>query len=422
MIRTLMSAAAAIAFAASACAEVIAVQGEQMWNGTEIIDNGVVVFDEGKIIAAGPRASTQIPPGATLLRAKWVTPGFFSGLSQTGLADIGAEDSTNDVSAPKSKYSAALDAADGFNPDAVAVDVTRLDGFTRIAVAPGPSQNIFAGQGFVADTSGGLDGRPLRGAFTYIALCEHGADLAGGSRPAAFAQLRAALEDARGYPARFGATEGGSALTRADAAALIPAARGQQRIIIEAHRAADLNAIMDFAEQNPALRIAIAGADEGWRVAPRLAALKIPVLVDSYSNLPATFARMSATSENAARLAQAGVSVSIVSFDDPTHQAQLARQVAGNAVAAGLSLSDALRALTTAPADIYGMRDMARLAPGARADIVVWDGDPLEITSAPDRIYIDGRLQSNESRQTRLRDRYIELGKGERPHAYDKPR
>jgi imidazolonepropionase-like amidohydrolase len=420
MIRTLMVSLAAIAAVSSASAQVIALQAEQMWTGTELIDNGVVVIDKGAIIAVGPRDTTTIPPGARLTRAKWITPGLFSALSQTGLADVGAEDATNDTSAPNSKYSAALDAADSFNPDAVAIDVTRLDGFTRIAVAPSPSTSIFGGQGFIADTSGDLAGRPLRRVFQYVAMCEHGAQLAGGSRSAAFAQLRAALDDARSFPGRYGAGDTGSAVNRTDAAALIPAARGQQLMVIEAHRAADLNAIMDFVEQNPGLRIAIAGADEGWRVAPRLAALRIPVMVDSYSNLPASFAQMSATSENAARLSEAGVSVSIVSFDDPTHQAQLARQVAGNAVAAGMPLTKALLSITSAPAAIYGMRDMGVLAPGARADVVAWDGDPLEITSAPQSIYIDGKAQSLESRQTKLRDRYRDLRPADRPPAYRK--
>jgi imidazolonepropionase-like amidohydrolase len=424
MIRILMIFVLAIStgFAARASAQTIAVQGEQMWTGTDagLIDDGVVVFENGKIIAAGPRVSTPIPPGASLLRAKWVTPGLVSAFSQTGLADVSGEDAANDSSASGSDYSAALDAADGFNPDAAAIAVTRLEGFTRIIVGPDPAGNIFAGQGFIADTSGDIDGQPLRRVFAMISLGESGAELAGGSRPAAMAQLRAALDDARN-PGRYAGANEGAALNRTDAAALAPAARGLQRMVIKAHRASDLNMIMDFAEANPGLKLIILGADEGWRVAPRLARLGIPVIVDAYSNLPSTFAQLASTSENAARLADAGVSVSIVSFDDPTHQAALARQVAGNAVAAGLSQTDALKALTSAPAAAFGQTGIGVLAPGARADVVAWDGDPIEITSAPQLIYIDGKAQTLTSRQTKLRDRYKNPGKGDRPHAYIKP-
>jgi imidazolonepropionase-like amidohydrolase len=233
--------------------------------------------------------------------------------------------------------------------------------------------------------------------------------------------LRAAFEDARAYPTRYIAGGEGDVLSRRDAEALAPAARGRQLILIDARSASDLNAVMDLAESNRNLTFAILGADEGWRVADRLAKMKIPVIVDGFSNLPSSFSQLAATQENAARLSKAGVPVAIVNLDDSTHLARLMTQIAGNAVANGMDWDEAMKALTITPAAIYGLSGYGILAPGAHADVVAWDGDPLEVTTNADAVFIDGEQQDMTSRQTALRDRYLSLDKKDRPYAYVKP-
>tara|TARA_R110002020_G_scaffold406378_2_gene616381 strand:- start:27201 stop:28481 length:1281 start_codon:yes stop_codon:yes gene_type:complete len=405
-------------------AEPVAIVGGKVWTGTRqgTVASAVIVIDKGRVVSVD-KAGSPVPLEATVIDAggKWVTPGIISAFSRIGIVEVDAENTTDDTSAGESDYSVALDAADGFNPDATAIAVTRIEGITRIVVAPEATSNLFAGQGFIADTSGSVDTEIDRKAFLLVSMGEQGASLAGGSRPAAWAQLRAALDDAKAYPARYLASNEGTALDRVDAAALVPAAKGQQLILIEANKASDLNAIMDFAEANKDLDIAIVGADEGWRVAPRLAKAGIPVIVDSYSNLPASFERLGATGENAARLRAAGVTVAIAAISDGTHNARLAMQIAGNAVANGLSHDDAMEALTTTPAAIFGLQGLGVIGPGSRADIVVWDGDPLEVTSNPDVVMIDGVVQSMVTRQSELRDRYLKLDERERPLAYVKP-
>jgi imidazolonepropionase-like amidohydrolase len=419
MIRRLILSLAALGAASVAAAQPVAVYGKNVWTGTAqgTITDGVVVIDNGRVVSVG-KAPGAVPAGAAEVRAEWVTPGLISGFSRTGLSEVSGVDDTNDAGAGSSDFSAALNAADGFNPDATSVAVTRLAGFTRLAVAPQASSKLFGGQGFLAETSG-LTGSVFRDrAFAFIVLGEPGANLAGGSRPAAWASLRGAFDDVRFFGARYMTHNEGNVLTRMDAQALMPAVKGEQLIVFQASRASDLNAIMDFKEQNPALRIAIVGADEGWRVARRLAALDIPVIVDAFSNLPASFSQLASTSENAKRLSEAGVTVAIVNLDNDSHLARLATQIAGNAVANGMSHDAAMRSLTTAPAEIFGMTGLGTLAPGARADVVAWDGDPLEVTSAPTAVYIDGEAQPMESRQTKLRDRYRNLDESERPLAF----
>ena len=407
-----------------AAAQTYVLRGETVWTGTDrgTLLNSDIVVEDGRIVAISEGAPAPAVENATVIEASWVTPGLISAFSRTGLVEVGAEDSTNDVSGASTVYSVALNAADGFNPNATPVDVTRIEGFTRIAVAPSTGINIFAGQGFVADTSGDQDTTLEEKAFVFVTLGEAGAASAGGSRPAAMTQLRAALEDARTFPARYIAHNEGSALNRTDAQALGPAARGRQLILVQANRVSDLNAIMDLAESDPALRFAILGADEGWMVADRLASLRIPVIVDAFSNLPSSFENLGSTAENASRLVAAGVRVSIAHLDDNSHQARLATQVAGNAVANGLDKDAALAALTHNPADLFDLTGYGRLEVGAPADVVAWDGDPLEVTSSPVAVLIDGEVQSLESRQTRLRDRYIDLSEeADLPLAYKRP-
>ena len=110
--------------------------------------------------------------------------------------------------------------------------------------------------------------------------------------------------------------------------------------------------------------------------------------------------------------------MAIVNLDNDSHLARLATQIAGNAVANGMDFDEAMRALTTAPAEIFGMTGLGVLAPGARADVVGWDGDPLDVTSAPSAVFIDGEAQPMESRQTNLRDRYRTIDESQKPMAY----
>lgn len=417
MIRPLLAGLAALSLAPFAAAQPVAIVGEKVWTGTAqgTLTNGVVVIDDGRIVSVGTGAA---PAGMAKVEAEWVTPGLISAFSRTGITEVPGERTANDTGAGSSPFSAALNAADGFNPDATPIAVTRLEGFTRIAVAPDARSKLFAGQGFLADTSG-LPGSVFKKrAFAFLVLGERGASLSGGSRPAAWTALRGAFDDVRFFSARYMTHNDGNVLTRMDAQALMPAVKGDQLIVIEARRASDLEAIMDFKQENPMLKVAIVGADEGWRVADRLAAMNIPVIIDAFSNLPASFSQLAATSENAARLAKAGVTIAIVNLDDDSHQARLATQIAGNAVANGLPFDAAMQALTTAPAEIFGMTGLGVLAPGARADVVAWDGDPLEITSAPTAVFIDGVSEPMESRQTKLRDRYLSLDTSERPLAY----
>lgn len=190
--------------------------------------------------------------------------------------------------------------------------------------------------------------------------------------------------------------------------ALRPVAGGDTLLIIRADRAADIQQVVRLSAEQPELKLAIYGGAEGWMVADDLAAAGIPVILTTHQNLPGSFDTRASTRENPARLNAAGVTIA---FSDGTSQnARLIVQLAGTAVAHGLPHEAGLAALTTNPASILGLSgSYGRVEPGMDADVVVWDGDPLEVMSAPTNVIIRGDEVPLVSRQTKLRDRYLDL-------------
>ncbi|NNE58904.1 MAG: amidohydrolase, partial [Hellea sp.] len=337
-------------------------------------------------------------------------------LTNLGMVEIGAESSTNDTSAEDAKTTVSNMDVYGFNPNSPIIDNTRVSGVTHAAITGRPSQNIFSGTGFVANMTGELNSVENEKAFIYVQLGSRGGKLAGGSRSAALSQLRNALSDALNYASRFGGPDDGDALHRRDAAALQDAARGRMPIIIGADRASDLLQIIDLKKEFR-LDVIIAGAAEGWMVADDLAAADMRVIVDPVANLPGSFDVVGSRIDNTALMSAAGVELAIMSFSESTsHNVRVLNQHAGNAVANGLSWDQALDAISVTPADWFGV-NIGGVAQGSNT-FVVWDGDPLQATSAPILIMIDGQEQSLMSRQRELRDRYNPTREDTRAHKY----
>ncbi len=405
-----------LAIATPGLTQTIAITGGKVVTNTAQghVIGGTVLIQDGKILAVGD--NVDIPDDALRIDAsgKWVTPGLFSPLSQVGLVEVGAEASTNDTSANKSTFSIALDGVDGFNPKAEAIAITKIEGMTRIAVATGAGANIFSGRGFIADTSGALNSITKGKAFVSVQMGERGANIAGGSRPAAWAYLRNALAEARNY--RPGREREDALLTGPDALALKPAAEGRMPLLVYVNRASDLMTLVRLKRAQPKLNLVAVGAREGWMVGKELAAANIPAVIQPQDNLPGSFESLGSTMMNAMRLHKAGVMIAIAQIGE-SFNARLAPQQAGAAVANGLDWDVAFAAITSTPAKIFGLDDqLGTLAKGMTADVVIWDGDPLELMSSPDYVFIGGVDQIMTSRQTKLRDRYMDLS-----NARDKP-
>lgn len=346
----------------------------------------------------------------------WVTSGLFAALTGLGLVEIGAESSTDDRSAKEAETSLSDLASDSFNPQSPIIDNTRVSGITHAGVIGNPSHNIFAGTGFVANMSGEFDSVEKDKAFIYVQLGSRGGKLAGGSRSAAISQFRNALFDAKTYSVRFGAPHDGDALSRRDAAELRKVARGQMPIIIGADRASDLLRIIELKDEF-SLDVIISGGAEAWMVADALKAANMRLIIDPVANLPGSFDRVGARIDNPRLLADAGVEFALMSFSESTtHNVRILNQHAGNAVANGLSWEDAMAAITSVPAKWFGV-DVGGSQSGSDT-FVVWDGDPLQVTSAPIKVVINGEEQSLVSRQRELRDRYNPTREDTRAHKY----
>jgi imidazolonepropionase-like amidohydrolase len=427
-------------------------------DGSGPIQGGTVVIRDGRIVAAGQ--GVAVPAGARVIDAsgKWVTPGIVGGFSRLGLTDVsGGAEGANDESADKSPFNAAIDVAPAINPNYQPIGVNRADGVTRAVVAPRTAHNIFAGQGAVIDTGADMDPITRARAFQFVELGETGADDAGGSRPSAYVLFRNALREAAelsrysGSIRSSGTAEaderlrpianpnesriyGRSAersqdvlLTRFDAAALVPVLQGREPLLVHVERASDILNVIDLAREFRSLKFVIVGASEGWLVADRLAKSGIPVIASALNDLPASFEEIAATQSNVGRMCAAGVNVSIGMIDDDdAHKLFYERQYAGNLVAlqkvpgaTGVSWGEALAMITSRPAEAIGMGgQIGRLAPGEHGDVVIWSGDPLEVTSAAEHVFIDGVEQPLETHQKRLLERYRYLPRTDLPKAY----
>jgi len=460
-----MTAWALVAFATPAAAQTIAITGGTvaLGDGSEPIENGTVIVRNGRIVAAG--RDVAVPAGAQRVDAtgKWVTPGIVAGFSRVGLVEVDAVNATNDVSAANSPFSASIDVAPAINPRAMAIQVNRAGGVTRAIVAPGTAKSIFAGQGAVIDLGSDMEAVTRARAFQFVELGETGADEAGGSRAAAHVLFRNALREARDLGRFATPIAGGGAareprandqrdfpleevpdsrlmsaaatrpddvlLTRFDAAALVPVLQGRQLLLVHVERASDIIQVLALKKEFPRLRLVLVGATEGWTIADRIAAARVPVIANALNDLPSTFEQLAATQSNVARMRAAGIPVALGMInDDEARQVRLARQQAGNMVAvgripgaSGLSWGEALATITSGPAEAVGMGgEIGSLRPGRRADVVIWSGDPLENSSAAEIVLIDGVQQPLDNHQTRLRDRYRTPVEGDLPKAYER--
>ena len=369
-----------------------------------------MLIKDGKIQEMGH--GLNAPTGAEVIDAggRPITPGLFGGLGHLGIEEIGIEPTVDDYSLKLGTMRPEFDVSSAFNPDSVVLGVGRLGGITFAMLAPsaeaggkGASGTLIAGQGSVAR----LDGTLVPAAHAlFLDVGGDAAALSGGSRAAQFMLLQQAFTEVRS-PKSF---------LQGDIRVLTPNGRqalqaymdGGAPIVFDVDRASDIRQVIALAQREK-LRVVVKGGTEAWRVGAELAAAKIPVVLNPLDDLPLSFDAVGATLENAARLHAAGVKIAF-SFDDPApHNIRKLRQAAGIAVAHGLPWDAALAALTRNPAEIFGVgATNGSLERGRSADLVLWSGDPLEVTTLADRVFIQGQAQVMRSRQTLLRDRYLQ--------------
>ncbi len=425
--KNVLAAALSVAgLLAPAAAQTVAIMNGEVHTVSDgVIENGDVIIRDGRIAQVG--ADLSAPSGATIIDAsgKIVTPGLFAPYSSIGLEEIGLDAEGNDAGPQREigfPLGASLNAVDAYNPSSVLIPVNRSGGVTRALSAPQAGDTLFAGKAAVIDMSGRVNSVVKAEAAQIAMLGYSGAARAGDTRMGAWAVLREYLDEAAIYaaaPNSYAARAREDRFAIADLKALGAVISGDQPLIVFINSANDIRNLIRVKNAYQ-LDVIIVGGSEAWLVGEELAAANIPVIMDPLANLPSQFEDLSSTLKNAALLHEAGVKISF--YNQPgfgAHNLRAITQQAGNAVAEGLPYEAALAAMTLYPAQMFDLQSqLGTLEPGKRADVVIWDGDPLEVTTEPEAVYIDGRPQDLNNRQRMLRDRYRDLSRGDLPHAY----
>jgi imidazolonepropionase-like amidohydrolase len=400
--------------AAPANSETIAVVGAKAWTNLsdKAIENATVVISGERIVSV--TAGGAAPANARVIdgHGKVLTPSLDAAATQIGLVELASADDTDDRAVASGPLGAAFDVSLAIDANDLPVQKARVEGLSRAMIFPGPAGgSVFAGQGARLHLVQGADILSRSRAAMFVVMGGKAADVAGGSRGASWSLLRNALTEARAY--RAGLNTGrprDQLINHLDADALLPVLDGKIPLGIFAEREADIRQAIAL-KRDFRINIVIVGGSEAWRVASLLASAAIPVIVDPLDQLPDSFDTIGARHDDAAILARAGVTigfwVSAQTIYLSYNVAQALREGAGLAVANGLPYAQALRTITQAPARIWGDPVAGgTIAPGGLADLVLWDGDPLEPATLPVETMVAGKLVSPETHQTLLRDRY----------------
>lgn len=366
-----------------------------------------VLVRDGKIVAIGEKLkASQQTTVVVDAHGQPLTPGIFGGLSQIGAVEISAEPSTVDghltFKAPgaEQQWRPEFDISLAFDPQSTLVPVARVEGITWTMLAPATGSTIIAGQGAAVTLNGRADAVFPDTHVLFVAFGTEGKELAGGSRAGLYMLLDQAIREARSK-----APLGEQTLLHPAGREVLAHYLSGGRVVFEVERASDILRVIAFAKKE-GIKPIIFGGSEAWRVSKQLASAHVPVIMNPLRDLPYEFEQLGSRLDNAAMLQRAGV---LIAFSpDDGHDARTIRQLAGNAVAHGLPWDAALAAITRNPAEIFGLGTThGRVAIGQSADLVLWDGDPLEVTTTATQVWIDGRAIDMRSRQTELRDRYL---------------
>ncbi|MFL5528801.1 MAG: amidohydrolase family protein [Gemmatimonadaceae bacterium] len=412
--------------AAAASAQTIAITGGKVYPVSgPVIENGTVLITNGKIAAVG--ANIPIPAGAQRIDAtgKIVTPGFVNAATQLGVQEISAVSDTRDESARgRDNIAAAFTVWEGLNPNSVLLAPARKEGITSFVVIP--TGGLVSGQAALVDVvPGTTTDMIIRAPVAMVA--EIGDAQAAGlsSRGELIVKLRELLEDARFFQTHRDAFDRAQTrpfvTSRLDLQAMLPVIEGRLPLLVTVNRAADIDAAMRLARDYN-VKLMIGGGAEAWMMADKLAAARIPVLTGAMNNIPADFASLGQRQENAGLLRKAGVAVALVGNagggDEEAFNVRNIRQEAGNAVSYGMTWDDALRAVTLAPAELFGVTDrVGSLQSGREGNVVVWSGDPFEFTTRAEHVFVRGREYNEKTRQDMLIERYRNL-----PATHNNPR
>ncbi|WP_448211380.1 amidohydrolase family protein [Colwellia sp. MEBiC06753] len=402
--------ALALATAASAQAASLAIINAKVHTASSagVLDNATVVVVDGVISELNPESvsADQIIDA----KGRVLTPGFITSINQLGLVEVGAVSRTRD--AREKKADITFDPSLAFNPKSTAIAYTRKGGITSNISVPQGGDDMFKGQSFAVN---------LTGEFDSIIQTQNGVVIelgskSEGSRATELQALTNKLEDAQKALAKAKKDDKkDDKEPKRDEQVLNQLLAGEKPLLAYVDRATDILAMLSL-KQRFGLDLVLLGAADSVLVADEIAKSNTPVIMGAMRNLPQSFDSLHTNLANAGKLAKAGVKV-LLTVDGDTHNAHQLRFTAGNAVANGMDYEQALAAVTANVADTFKLNS-GRIEVGKAADLVLWSADPFELSTSAEHVWINGEEQSLESRQDKLRDRY--MATTDMPRAYVK--
>ncbi|PCI73394.1 MAG: imidazolonepropionase [Gammaproteobacteria bacterium] len=376
-----------------------------------VLNSTDVLISDGFIMELGKNLSGNSNVEVIDAKGQHLTPGLINANTQMGLVEISAASSTVDHTTEQEGVGASFNIAPAINFRSTLIPQNRINGLTRAIVVPGFGNSIFAGSSSAIALLSDMTGMISENIAQHVLYGVSGAEFNGGSRAAAHMALDKALEDAnylRHNRRRFEpGFESHFSLSIADLDALKPVLERKIPLIINVHRSDSIIRMIALAKKHN-IKIVLQGASEAWVVSNEIARANVPVIIDPISNLPNSFSSLSSRIDAASILHNAGVKMVFTGMQS-THNGYLVRQSAGNAVSHGLPAEEALKAMTINTAEVFGIKNYGQIKVGMEADVVIWDGDPMEVTTNAEQVFIKGQKQPMVSRATRLRDRFWDL-------------
>jgi imidazolonepropionase-like amidohydrolase len=414
-------------------AGVIAITGGKVLtvsHGT--IENGVVLMEGGKITAVGTAASVKVPKGATVVDAKGMTvyPGLIDAETRLGLSEIGSDRMTNDTVETSDEIFPQMHVYDAFHAESEHIPITRFNGITNAVVAPAESDTIPGQDSFIQ-----LAGRDRDSMLMVkdVALAMNfgegqkrggrGEELSArypSTRMGEITQMRQALLDAQEYMARRGRPAAADESAAAPAAgarggaggsnsnlrneALVPYLKGEKPVVLGVYDGHDVETAMAFAQEFH-LKVILSHVTRANDVLDKIASYHVPVIVGPIYDLPTANERYDAVYSVPGELQKRGVKVILASYN--VSNSRNLPYSAGFAVAYGLPYDEAMKSITLNPAEAFGLGDkLGSLDVGKIANVVIADGDPLDVRTSVKQVYINGVAIPMVTRQTKLRDEY----------------
>jgi imidazolonepropionase-like amidohydrolase len=412
--------------ASPAPAKTIAIVGGKLLTVTHgTIENGVVVMTDGKIAAVGPDASTKVPAGAEVFDAKGMTvyPGLFDAETHLGLTEVAADQNSNDLAETADEISPQMHVADAFHAETVRIPVERLNGITNAIVAPAPEDSVVgqdaAIQLYGRDRDEMLLQNDIALAMNFEGSVRRKANFNGPSkfpttRMGLAAQIRQAFLDAQAYEAERAAAakpdhKGPPPKRDLKLEALLPYLHGEKPVVLAAYEGYEVEVAMGLAKEFH-LKVILKHVTHAQEILDEIASYHVPVIVGPIYDFPRPNERYDAVFSLPAELQKRGVKIALATFGEDMGGSRNLPYAAGYAVAYGLPYDEALKAITLNPAEMFGLGDqLGSLDVGKTANVVVANGDPLDVRTSVKQLFIAGRKVPMVSRQTQLRDEYMHL-------------